>query len=205
MSESLELLWELSAKPAAVQWFSGLFRCAHVAVTDTGEEFTVRHRGNHCEVTPGLSAERPNFIVPVERQNLRNLTEFFGDDAINPYEEYRIVKFMLRPCLEASLAMPILQNGAIRKIVRVDTHWHEALLTPDGDEDERLTIIFANDQWLVFPGYHGKPQRRLVMKPEQTLEYQRHLFAADEANKLSTWLEFARWYKSWRDTVSVPV
>ena len=43
-------------------------------------------------------------------ENVSNVVSYFSDDAIDPYEEYRIVKFMLRPCLKASLSMPILQR-----------------------------------------------------------------------------------------------
>jgi hypothetical protein len=50
----------------------------------------------------------------------------------------------------------ILQNSAFRKIVKVDTHWQEAILDPDGNEDEQLTVMCANDQWVIIPGYHGR-------------------------------------------------
>jgi hypothetical protein len=107
--------------------------------------------------------------------------------------------------LTAALAMPILQNEAFRKIVRVDTHWQEALLDPEGHEDEQLTVIHVNNQWLVVPGYHGKPQRRIVMRPEQALDFQRRVLKADEAGSLGGWLELGRWYARWRDEVSVPI
>ena len=110
---------------------------------------------------------------------------------------------MLRPCLEAALAMPILQNQTFRKIVKVETHWHEALLDPQGIEDDQLTIACVNNQWLVIPGYHGQPQRRVAITPAQALDFQRHVFAADEQNRLATWLELGRWYLGFRDSITV--
>ena len=30
------------------------------------------------------------------------------------------------------------------RILKLDTHWQEALLDPDGNEDEQLTVMFVN-------------------------------------------------------------
>jgi hypothetical protein len=202
MNTNLELLAELTRKPAAVQWFRGLFRRVHLHVTDTGEQFTVVHHGDRVEVTPGLGSDSPNFIAPVTTENIRNLAGFFDDDGITPYEEYRIVKFMLQPCLKAALAMPILRNDALRRILNLDTHWQECLLDPEGNEDEQLTVIFVNNQWLVIPGYYGNPQRRLRLTPLQVLDYQRRLFETDEKGGLGAWLDLAKWYVKWREGVA---
>lgn len=205
MSENHTLLDALVEKPSARDWFQGLFNRIHLQMTDTGEQFTVARGEDGFCVLSGLDGDRPNFVAPLETQNLRNLTAFFEDDRIDPHEEYRIVKFMLRPCLTAALAMPILQNPAFRKIVRVETHWQEAILDAQGCEDEQLTVMQVNDQWLVIPGYHGRPQRRIVMRPEQALDFQRRVLAADEQGSLGGWLELGRWYVRWRDDVSVRV
>ena len=205
MSENLQLLKAVTEKPSAVAWFKGLFTQAHVEITDTSERFTILHHGDRAEVMTGFRADRPNFVVPVQSDNVRRLSAAFADDVIDAQEQYRIVKFMLKPCLKASLDMPILRNKTLQKIVKVDTHWQEALLDPQGNEDEQVTIIFVNKQWLVIPGYHGKPQRRLRLTPEQLLDFQRRVFHADEANKLTTWVKLARWYVKWRDEITVPV
>lgn len=203
MSENLQQLQTLTQNPAAVKWFDGLFRVARIEVTDTGEQFTLRNTGGAFEVIQGFDDDKPNFIMPLESQNIRNLVGFFDDNAINEHEEYRIVKFMLKPCLEAALTMPILQNAAFRKIVKVETHWQEALLDPQGKEDEQLTVIWVNDQWLVIPGYHGKPQRKVAITSAQALEFQRRVFEADEQNRLSTWLELGRWYLGFREDITL--
>jgi hypothetical protein len=204
MSENLACLEELTRRPSAVKWFKGLFHRIHVRLTDTDEAFTVTQQGDAVTVEPGLKGEA-NFVIPLESENVKNLASFFSDDAITPQEEFRIVKFLLRPCLEAGLGLPILQNSAFRKVVRMDTHWQEALLDPDGNEDEQLTVVCVNNQWLILPGYHGKAQRRLVLRPDQVLDYQRRVFEAAERNSLPSWLEVGKWYKGWRDEVSVSV
>jgi hypothetical protein len=205
MSENLQHLQRLAQQPAAREWFKGLFNRIHMEMTDTGEQFTITRDGDRAEVQPGFHGGQPNFVIPLESQNLRNLEGFFSDEKIDDYERYRIVKFMLKPCLKAGLALPVLQNAAFRRVVRVDTHWQEAILDPQGNEDEQLTVIYVNNQWLVIPGYHGRPQRRLVMKPDQVLDYQRRVFETDEKNNIGAWLDLGRWYVKWREQVSVPV
>lgn len=203
MTENLNLLQGLTRNRAAVDWFKGLFKRAHLELTDTGEKFTIVHHGDSVEAFEGLRGENPNLIVPLESENIRRLAAAFANGGVDAQVQYRIVKFMLKPCLKAALVMPILKNKALRQIVKVDTHWQEALLDPQGNEDEQVTVIHVNKQWLVIPGYHGKPQRRLVVTPEQLLDFQRRVFEADETGKLSAWLSLAKWYAKWREDITV--
>ncbi len=203
MSENFEQLKAIAQKKAAVDWFKGLFKQAHLEITDTAEKFTLVHLGDRAEIRSGFGEEKPNFVVQLESENIRRLTAAFADDVIDAQEQYRIVKFMLRPCLRAALSMPILNNKALLQVVKVDTHWQEALLDPQGNEDEQVTVVYVNKQWLVIPGYHGKPQRRLLLTPAQLLDFQRRVFEADESGKLSDWLNLARWYAPWRDQITV--
>ncbi len=205
MSSNRQQLEALAQKQSAVQWFKGLFHQVHLVITDTGEKFTIVHHGDHVEILPDFQATKPNFVIPLQSENIARLTTAFGDDTIDAQEQYRIVKFMLKPCLQAALEMPILNNPALLRIVKVDTHWQEALLDPQGNEDEQVTIIYVNKQWLVIPGYFGKPQRRVRLTPEQLLEFQRRILEADDSGKISGWTAVARWYVNWRDQISVPV
>lgn len=177
---------------------------AHLEVQDTGEQFTIEHRGDRMEVTPGLRDKKTNVIVPLASENLQWLAEAFSDDQISQEEEYRIVKYLLVPCLKAALEMPILKNPAFNKILRVDQHWQEALLDPEGNEDVQLTILYVNKQWLVVPGFHGKPQRRLIITAPQFIDFQKRVFAADASGNLAEWLKLANWYVKWRESISVP-
>lgn len=203
MSETFSNLQALARKKSAVGWFNGLFKQAHLEIADTHEKFTIVHHGDRVEVLEGFRAKNPNMVVPLESENVRRLVAAFSDDTINAQEQYRIVKFMLKPCLKASLVMPILKNKTLLNIVKVDTHWQEALLDPQGNEDEQVTVMYVNKQWLVIPGYHGVPQRRLRLTPEHLLEFQRRVFAADESGKVADWLKLARWYVKWREEITV--
>lgn len=204
MSTNFEYLSSVARRPSAVDWFRGVVKRAHLEVQDTGEQFTIEHRGDRLEVTPGLRDKKTNVIVPLASENLQWLAEAFADDQVSQEEEYRIVKYLLVPCLKAALEMPILKNPAFNKILRVDQHWQEALLGPEGNQDVQLTIMYVNKQWIVVPGFHGHPQRRLIITAPQFIDFQKRVFAADASGNLAEWLKLANWYVKWRESISVP-
>jgi hypothetical protein len=203
MSSNQEQLEQLKENKSVVEWFRGLFSQVHLEITDTGEKFTILHHGDRVEIRPGFQAKKPNFVIPLESENIDRLTTAFSKNGIDAQEEYRIVKFMLKPCLRAALEMPILNSPGLLKIVKVDTHWQEALLDPQGNMDEQVTIVYVNKQWLVIPGFYGIPKRRLVLTSSQLLDFQRRVLAADASGKISEWTKLARWYVKWREEISV--
>ena len=203
MSSNQAQLEQLTQKKSVVNWFNGLFTQLHLEITDTGEKFTILHHGDRAEVVSGFQAKKPNFIVPLMSENVGNLVHAFSDDTIDAQEEYRIVKFMLVPCLRAALAMPVLNNAVVHKIVKIDTHWQEVLLDPSGNEDVQVTIIYVNKQWLVIPGLHGTPNRRLALTPVQLMDFQRRVLAADASGKISDWAALAKWYADWREEITL--
>lgn len=203
MSNNLKHLQNLTKKKSVIEWFKGLFKQAHLEISDTGEKFTIQHLGDRAEITSGFQGMDPNFVIQLTSENIERLTAAFSDDKIDAQEQYRIVKFMLKPCLKAALSMPILNNKALLQIVQVDTHWQEALIDPQGNEDEQVTIIYVNGQWLVVPGYHGTPQRKFLLKPEQFLDFQRRVFEADDSNDIGSWMNLASWYVKWRQEITV--
>lgn len=205
MSQNLQYLQELVGKAPVVDWFRGLFKQVHLEITDTGEKFTIIHSGDRAEVLTGFQGEHPNFVVPLQSGNIHRLSVAFADHEPTEFEQYRIVKFMIKPCLQPLLTMPILANKAVVQVLKIETHWQEALLDPEGNEDEQLTVIYVNDQWLVVPGYQGKPQRRMVFKPVQVLEFMRRVFEADASGNIANWVSLANWYVKWREEITVAV
>jgi hypothetical protein len=205
MTQNLDYLQELVKKPEAVNWFKGLFKQVHLEIADTGEKFTITHSGDHAEVLAGFQGDHPNFVVPLQSGNIQRLSAAFTGHEPTDFERYRIVKFMLKPCLQPLLTMPVLSNKAVVQVLKIETHWQEALLDPDGREDEQLTVVYVNNQWLVIPGYHGTPQRRMVFKPDQVLEFIRRVFEADSSGNINSWVNLATWYVKWREEITVPV
>lgn len=205
MSENLEQLQALAQKKSAVDWFGGLFKRVHLEISDTGEKFTILRNEKGAEIVQGFQEEKPNFVITLDSGNIRRLSAAFSDNTIDAQEEYRIVKFMLKPCLRALLDMGLMGNKTLMDIVKVDKHWQEALIDPQGNEDEQLTVVYVNRQWLIIPGYYGKPQRRWRLIPHELLDFQRRVFAADESGSLAAWLDLARWYVDWRKQAATKV
>ncbi|MEW6280300.1 MAG: hypothetical protein AB1758_16850 [Candidatus Eremiobacterota bacterium] len=204
MSKNFEHLQSVARRKSAVDWFRGVVKQAHLHVRDTGEHFTIEHRGDRLDVFEGLRHRKTNVIIPLGSENLEWLANAFSDDVIDPQEEHAIVKYLLEPCLRAALEIPILRNPAVSRILKVDQHWQEALVDPSGQPDVELTILYINKQWLVVPGFHGKPQRRLRLTARQFLDFQKKVFEADAGGNLADWIKLANWYVKWRDSVSVP-
>ncbi len=222
MSENLELLQQLAQKPSVKAWFMEAFSQAHIRVTDTGEEFTILNRGTSVEVLSGFHwLERKQkglaarlgfdaggwyarqFIVPLQSANISNLVAVFSDDVVDIEEQYRIVTFLVQPMLSAALSMPVLQNSLLLKFLRVDPFWQQALLDPQGQETQPLTVTLAHRQWLIVPGYQGKPKRRYLVKPENIMAFQRRVHQAEQVDSLSGWLAALSWFWSWRDSITV--
>ena len=222
MSENFQLLQQLAQKPSVNAWFVEAFSQVYLQVTDTGEEFALLNRGTHVEVLSGFhTPERKKkgllawlgfdpsgwyaqqFIVPLQSQNIRNLVDVFADDVVNVEEEYRIVSFLVQPLLKAALSMPILRNTAMLRFLKIDPFWQQALLDPQGNETQQLTALFTHKQWLLIPGYQGKPKQRYLLKPEQILALQRRIHQVEQQDSLSGWLAAVRWFWNWRDSITV--
>lgn len=205
MSPNHARLQSLVEEPAARAFFNGLFARAHLELDDTGERFTVTQAGDAVRVTEGFDGPAPNLVVRLASQNLANLEAIFSDQHVSGDETYRIVRFMVRPCLEAALKMPILNHERLLNLLRIDDCWQQALLDSAGNEDLRLTVEKVDGAWTVREGFHGHPRRRLRLTAEQMLDFQRRLFKADEEGGIAAWLSLAGWYAKWRDALAVPL
>lgn len=222
MIENLMLLQQLAQKPSVRAWFIEAFSLVRLKVTDTGEEFTILNRDPDVEVINGfrppekgrkgllgLLGLNPSdlyteqFIIPLQSQNIRNLVTVFSDDVVDIEEEYRIVSFLVQPLLTAALSMPLMRRPAMLRFFRIYPFWQQALLDPQGNETQQLTVIFTYKQWLLIPGYHGKPRRRYLLTPEKILELQRQSHKAEKQNTLSGWLAGLGWFWKWRDSITV--
>jgi hypothetical protein len=91
MSENLEQLQKLTQQPSPSP-VSGFIRRAHMEVTDNRRAFYLCAASDGIQVESGFQGDNPNFVVPLQSENIRNLISFFADDSIGEYEQYRIVK-----------------------------------------------------------------------------------------------------------------
>ena len=222
MSENLAFLQQLAQKPSVRAWFNEAFSLVRLKVTDTGEEFTILNRDPDVEIINGfrLPEQRrksfldwfglnpsslyiEQFIIPLRSENIRNLVTVFSDDFVDMEEEYRLVSFLVQPLLAAALSMPLMRKPVMLRFFKVDPFWQQALLDSQGNETQQLTVIFAHKQWLLIPGYHGKPKHRYLLTPEQILSLQRQSHKAEKQNSLSGWLDGLGWFWKWRAGITV--
>lgn len=203
-TSSIELWQRFSDNQAIAAFFEGTFERAGVRVTDTGEAFTCRHLGDRFELTPGIDEDRVDFVVAIERFRVERFAAEAQRGDLGELARFRALKAMFTPATRATLQNPVMSNGRLRRLSRVEDLIHVRLLSPAPHEepDAEHTLVHAADQWLVLPGLHGAPRRTFRLSCEQALEYQRRVMAARSGRGPARWLAFQRWYVRWRPTVS---
>jgi hypothetical protein len=204
MGPALAKWQSLTQHPRVVQFFTGLLDHAGVRVTDTGEEFTCHHRGDRIEFEPALDPAKVDYTVDIVAAQVDRMAAHAASGELDEAQQYRIISTLFTPATAATLRSSVLANPFLRRLAGAEELIHVHLVPPTpGQEPVRHTLVYANRQWLVLPGLHGRPGRTYRMGLADALEYQRRVFHAVKANRLLTWLKFCFWYRSWRKGVSV--
>jgi hypothetical protein len=209
MASSMEKWQTATQPPSVVQWFRGLFERAGVRVRDTGEAFTCAHLGDRIEFRDGIDDANVDFVVEIEAWQVDRLLESVGDGMLDEREQFRVMAALASPATEAALKRPVIKNrflrGMLLKLGNAEPLMHVVLIAPPGEEEACHTIAYVDGQTLVIPGLHGRVPRQYRLTVPDAIEYQRRMLAARRANRASSWLAFARWYRGMRKRVAVPV
>lgn len=196
-------LWQgIADTPALVEYFKDSFDTLGVAVEGTEHSLTVTHTGTALELTPGI-ADDVDFRVTITAQQVMNMVENAEDNQISEQESWRILDVLFTPMTAVTLDNEVLTNNRLRKAIGVEDLTHVSLLNPSGEPASSHTLFYVKGQWVVVSGLHGTPRRTYTLTPAQALEYQKKIFSAMRANDRKQWKEWAKWYVSWRDGVSV--
>jgi hypothetical protein len=201
--------WQAAMQPpSVVAFFDGMFERAGVRVTDTGEVFTCVHRGNRIEFVDGIDVEAADFTVEIPSTHIDRLLEFVGDGTLDAREQFRIMAVLATPATLGALRRPIIKSrllrGLLYRIGRAEMRMHVVLAAPAGETDAGHTIAYEHGQWTVTPGLQGRLPHVYRLSVADAVEYQRRMLAARKANRLGSWLKFARWYGQLRKRVVVP-
>lgn len=193
----------LTQPETAVEFFRGLFERIGVRVVDTGEQFTGQHLGDRITFEENIDAESVDYVVDIQSPQVDRLAEHIRTGNLDKIEQFRVVSALFTPATAAMLKNPLMSQPSLRKLAGVEDLIHVQLKSPSADvPDMAHTLIYANKQWLVFPGLHGTPARVYKLSAAQALEYQRRAQEALKANNLGGWTSFAGWYREWRKAVS---
>src|SRR5436309_1935447 len=128
MATSIEKWQSLTRHPQIVQFFRGLFERAGVRVSDTGEQFTCHHKGDHIELSPGLDPAGVDYVVEVTSPQVDRLTTYSGDRELDVHERYRILGALFTPATAAMLRAPVLANPWLRWLQGAEDIIHVHLL-----------------------------------------------------------------------------
>ena len=196
--------WEnIFQTPELISYFDGVFDNLGVRIEETGESFTVHHSDTKFIFKKGIVEEEVDFIVPLKLENINNMIQHAKDGKIDSAESWRILAVLFTPLTKVTLQNPVLAIDWRRKLAGVEDLTHVYLLSPNGEEASKHTLIYVKGQWLVLEGIYGDPRRTYRMTPEDSLEYQRTVFKALKEDSFWGWIKFSGWYKKWRKNISI--
>ena len=185
-----------------VEYFNGVFDMIGISIEETGEKFTVYHRGDTITLNQGIDPNS-DFIVPLKAQNIHNMIAHSNDGIISSEESWRILSVLFTPLTKVTLQTPVLSVNWRRMLAGVEDLTHVYLISPDNQEANKHTLIYIKGQWLVLEGLHGQARRTYRMDESESLLYQRKIFSAMKKDTFIGWVKFGVWYKRWRKTVSI--
>ena len=195
-------LWRAVAQTdELVDFFTGMFDMMGITIEETGEELTVSVDENNIHIEPGLP-DRCDFLVSLKIDNVTNMVSHAADGRLDEFETWRIASVLFTPLTRESLKNPVMSNGILRRLARVEDLTHVRLVGPEAEQVASHTLVFASGQWLVIEGLHGQARRTFTMTGEECVTYQKRVFKAIKANSILGWIRFARWYGKWRSSVS---
>lgn len=200
--------WQAAMQsPDVVGFFRGLFDRAGVRVTGTDEAFTCVHEGNRVSFREGLQ-EPLDFVVDIASEQAQALLAHVQDGVLDERERFRIMAALASSATRDLLARPMIRSRLLRsvlfKIGRAEMLMHVVLAAPPGEQDAGHTIAYADGQYLVIPGLHGRVSHVYRLTTEEAADYQRRMLAARKANNLRSWINFARWYGTLRKRAEAP-
>lgn len=203
-SQSSMHQWDhLLEKEGLVSYFSGVFDQLGITIDETGEKFTVIHKGSHFELVDGVNSNSVDYHVNLKLENISNMVNHGEDSKIDADESFRIMSVLFTPFTESSLQHPNLRTPSLVKLSGLDNHMHINLISPSKKDTISHTLIYLNDDWIVIPGIHGNAQRIFYLTEADALEYQRQIFRTKKEDSIKAWRKFRKWYKDWREIVAV--
>lgn len=203
MGQALAKWQSLTQHQPVVEFFRDLLESAGVNITDTGEQFTCHHRGDRIDFEPGINPAKVDYTVNISMAQVDRLAAHAETGQLIEAEKYRIVSTLFTPATAATLRHRLLSHPLLRRMAGAEEVIHVQLIPPAADLDTaQHTLIYANRQWFVFAGLHGKAGRFYRLNLAEALEYHRRAFHALKENRFMTWWRFCVWYRAWRKTVS---
>lgn len=195
------MLRQAEQGPEIVRFFTDMFDVLAIKVEETGEEFAVRVGGDRLRIEQGLPPDY-DYLVPLKTSELSRMVSFAEDRSLSHFERWRILSVLFSPLTRETLKNPVMSNGILRIIARIENLIHVELVGPEVTHSTQHTLVFAGGQWLVLEGLQGKPKRHYKMTVEDSAEYQKQVFKAVKSNSILSWMRFSRWYVKWRQRVS---
>ena len=206
---SKEKLEGLELSTSVRDFFSGLFQSVGIEIIDTEEEFTIRQEDGNFIYSNGILREEVDFTVEIYTFQVDRLASFIQAGELSEVEKFRVLKAFYQPVMMAGFAQPeakkFMTSRFFSWFINRKRITHVTLVSPDHEQEPSVSysLLFFNKQWLLVPGLYGVPERVFHMNVDQSLDMNRHMVKAMEANRFLEWVKLAGWYKKCRNNVEV--
>ena len=166
-----KILKKIGENKTALKFFGKIFNTAIILVGDNEEEFTVVREENRYKIEKGRTVDNPTIEVKISLEQVNALLEDVADEDISQEEKFRICAAILKPVLIASYKHPLLQNKIAQKILLTENVIHIGLQNNNGTKEIKYTVKKIDNKWIVEDDYKGKPERKILMTPDQALKF----------------------------------
>lgn len=199
---SMDAWQTLLNKKELADYFSGMFETLGISIEETGEQFTVHHKGDRFELSNGIDRNKIDFFIPLKLENIKNMQAHGADDLISSNESFRIMRALFTPLTRETLKNPWMSNGFLMWFLDIENSIHIYLIGHDSLPAKSHTLSHKKRVWKVEEGLSGIPKRIFKLTPDDAILYQRQVFSAIKQNSISSWWKYGNWYKEWRKKVS---
>ena len=115
LTPSMEAWKGLLDKPELANYFSDVFNNLGIEVEETGEKFTVHHKGDHFTLTHGIDENKVNYVARIKLQNVKNMVQHGTDANISTEESFKILSVLFK----LQVSEPALKNAFCNRRVKI--------------------------------------------------------------------------------------
>lgn len=203
--ESILLFKNIIQTQNIYEFFDGQFTTLGIDVKDTKEKFLVIDSLGKLKLrTTTFFDKNIDFVLSLNKENIFNMVKYAEDGYLNLEEQFKIMRVFFTPFTKVTLKKsPVLSNNFIRKLSGVENLIHVNLINESKTLKTSHTLMYINREWLVIEGLHGEPKRIYTMGVKDAVLFQKKIFYAIKKNNFKNWMLYAKWYKKWRQEISI--
>jgi hypothetical protein len=157
---------------------SELDELIYMHIVDLGLKLSIPIKDGDAQVNVGWDLDvRPDFVLDLYSQNIRNLVQVSGGQRFDLNAVYRIIRVLFIPFLRGLYQADYAHLPEDKSYLQLDNFIQVEVVPETPVEVEgfpgpaRATVVNVDHQWLIFEGWQGDPDIRYSMNVEQAVQF----------------------------------